>query len=62
MYPFFIETIGHPLGTPIDYLIVEFPNQNHIIYLYVTHDLQSRCVTHNKEKRDERIAEDEALE
>ena len=39
--------------TPVDHLIAEFSNKKDISYLYVTHDVQSRFVTHKKEKRDE---------
>ena len=50
MYPLLIETIGNPHVTADDRLIVEFPKKNDITYLYVIHYVQSRFVTHKKEK------------
>ena len=45
-----METIGYPRGTPVDQLIEKFSKQDNISYLYVTHNLQSGCVTYKKEK------------
>ena len=59
MYPLLIEKISQHHGTAVDRLIADFSNQNGMNYIYVTHDVQSRFVTHKKEKKGEPIFEDE---
>ena len=62
LYPFLIETTGHPHGTPVDCLIIQLSNQKDISYLYVTHDVQSGFVTRKKKKKDKPTAKHEESE
>ena len=43
---------------PIDFPIADFSKKTDISYLYVTHNVQSRCLTHKEEKDDEPIVEE----
>ena len=59
MYSLLMNNTSQPHSTAVDCLIADISNQNDISYLYITHDVASRCVTHKKEKRDEPIAKNE---
>ena len=51
MYLLLMKTIGQPYDTPIDRFITDFSKKNDIIYLHVTHEIQSGIVTHKKKGR-----------
>ena len=59
MYPLLMAKIRQPSGTIVDCLVAEFSEKDDISYLYVTHDLQPRYVSHKKENNYNPIVEHE---
>ena len=57
-----MEKIGHPHGAYADRLGADFSKQDDISYLYSTHNVQSRFVTHKKEQNDDPVVEYEESE
>ena len=56
-YSLLKETSDLPYGTPVERLIAEFSMKSDVSFMYVTHDIDSGFVTHQKRKHDSRSKE-----